>query len=489
MSAKHITIVLQNGKDCDKIDEDKKITNNDSVIERLGEIYTADEIQKIREQYAIAYKGSGMSAEEIWVEIICDSLGDMNVFATKQVGKSTGDFLSTLKSTTEADMNPARAPPAATEGKASREFFQYTEEQYNSFGWVRGNDVVNAGYWKDFTRKFSEVIDSSHPYPCPMTPNGAYIITVCDANLRDADAIVDTIIVSGGTIECPDVQSVIKVKKTKNIDEKVREVCEAERRGIFTKTSKFFKAYYRANFENKLNGRRGIVGSTNRHNNQFGVYRGRSSKKAGSSTTRYSAGVKQTFVDVAGYTRNVLGIGNGEYMVQGTHKNDYKFNSVEEAIAAENENIIKIYVKKYGKTVSWVKQLLANDPDFLKKERRKGKKFTSIELTNLDAFEDVDVDSDNDVQYSKGNNAEWDAERIKGGKAEKAKLHDAFGAAGISELLAEVEGENETEYSHHKMPLRIMRYYSMQRIKKESAHCWLLTGCNCPLAFQPLTLP
>lgn len=34
----------------------------------------------------------------------------------------------------------------------------------------------------------------------------------------------------------------------------------------------------------------------------------------------------------------------------------------------------------------------------------------------------------------------------------KAKLHDAFGAAGIGELLAEVEGESETqtEYSYHK---------------------------------------
>ena len=66
MSAKHITIVLQNGKDCDKIDEDKKITNNDSVIKRLGDIYTAEEIEEFLNQYAGVYEGSGLTVDEIW---------------------------------------------------------------------------------------------------------------------------------------------------------------------------------------------------------------------------------------------------------------------------------------------------------------------------------------------------------------------------------------------------------------------------------------
>jgi hypothetical protein len=83
--------------------------------------------------------------------------------------------------------------------------------------------------------------------------------------------------------------------------------------------------------------------------------------------------IEQSFVDVAGHRRNVLGIGNGQYMVQDTKKNNYKFNSVEEAISAENENIIKRYANKNDRTLTWVKNKLIADPNFLVKEGRKGK--------------------------------------------------------------------------------------------------------------------
>ena len=60
-------------------------------------------------------------------------------------------------------------------------------------------------------------------------------------------------------------------------------------------------------------------------------------------------------------------------MVQGTRTHNYEFNSIEEAISAENENIIQRYARKNNRSTTWVKNKLAEDSDFLVKERRKGK--------------------------------------------------------------------------------------------------------------------
>jgi len=69
----------------------------------------------------LAYDGTGLTAEEIWEEVICDSLGDMNIFA-KTTSEATAQELlqETKKSAVEAKTEATRGPPAA-EGKASRE--------------------------------------------------------------------------------------------------------------------------------------------------------------------------------------------------------------------------------------------------------------------------------------------------------------------------------------------------------------------------------
>jgi hypothetical protein len=61
--------------------------------------------------------------------------------------------------------------------------------------------------------------------------------------------------------------------------------------------------------------------------------------------------IKQTFIDVSGKRRNVLGIGDGKYTVQDTKRHNYKFNSIEDAIAAENENIIQRYGNNFESEV------------------------------------------------------------------------------------------------------------------------------------------
>lgn len=54
----------------------------DAVRARLIEIVGEENVDLLAENYAEAYEGSRYNEEQIWVECICDSLGDMNIFAT-----------------------------------------------------------------------------------------------------------------------------------------------------------------------------------------------------------------------------------------------------------------------------------------------------------------------------------------------------------------------------------------------------------------------
>lgn len=51
------------------------------VLERLEQRYGEEGVTQILAAYMRDYEGFGMSADEIWDEIVCDSLGDMGVFA------------------------------------------------------------------------------------------------------------------------------------------------------------------------------------------------------------------------------------------------------------------------------------------------------------------------------------------------------------------------------------------------------------------------
>ena len=56
--------------------------NIDKVRARVKEIFKSDEeVDQVAKYYEEAYADSGLNEEEIWEEVICDSLGDMNIFA------------------------------------------------------------------------------------------------------------------------------------------------------------------------------------------------------------------------------------------------------------------------------------------------------------------------------------------------------------------------------------------------------------------------
>ena len=120
----------------------------------------------------------------------------------------------------------------------------YTEEQYNNFGWVRANNVINAGYWKNFTENFARAITGNGYYP--KNKRGEYMIDVYDA--YDDSGVTDVIVFASGTIESPDVTKIVKIDLNDDIDieTKRRNLYEAERRGIQQKAGELFDIYIKA---------------------------------------------------------------------------------------------------------------------------------------------------------------------------------------------------------------------------------------------------
>lgn len=56
--------------------------NIDEVRAKVKETFKSnEEVDQVAKYYEEAYSGSGLNADEIWEEVICDSLGDMNIFA------------------------------------------------------------------------------------------------------------------------------------------------------------------------------------------------------------------------------------------------------------------------------------------------------------------------------------------------------------------------------------------------------------------------
>ena len=99
----------------------------DTVRRRVAEEIGAEDLQRLAGMYESAYRGSGLSPDEVWEEIICDSLGDMNVFSGTLDESLVQKLLDETKreAAAEAETGRPRGPPAAadmsTDGKMSRE--------------------------------------------------------------------------------------------------------------------------------------------------------------------------------------------------------------------------------------------------------------------------------------------------------------------------------------------------------------------------------
>ena len=85
------------------------------VRTRIDKTFTGGEIDSLCTAYADAYSGTGMTAQEIWEEVVCDSLGDMNIFADSEISDAAAFLLAHIKVESETvAQESSRALPRKT---------------------------------------------------------------------------------------------------------------------------------------------------------------------------------------------------------------------------------------------------------------------------------------------------------------------------------------------------------------------------------------
>ncbi len=147
--------------------EEGKI-NLDEVRERLIDIVGEEDLAAVARMYTKAYDGSGMTAEEIWEECVCDSLGDMNIFAgDAKIGRFMADILPEIKTAAESQVEEANETRGPPEGKASS-YTTLTDAEtaallaYKSGGSYTLNAKLREGISLDsYEQKIVDAIDSA----------------------------------------------------------------------------------------------------------------------------------------------------------------------------------------------------------------------------------------------------------------------------------------------------------------------------------------
>ena len=82
------------------------------IRDRINEIFNPAEIEQIVESYLELYYGSDMTAKQAWEEIVCDAMGDMNVFALVGIEENAPAVLESIKKTAnETRTEKTRGPP------------------------------------------------------------------------------------------------------------------------------------------------------------------------------------------------------------------------------------------------------------------------------------------------------------------------------------------------------------------------------------------
>lgn len=98
------------------------------VRTRIDKTFTSGEVGSLCTAYADAYAGTEMTAQEIWEEVVCDSLGDMNIFADSEISDAAAFLLAHIKVESETvAQESTRAPPSGT--SPVREKFSYAGEK------------------------------------------------------------------------------------------------------------------------------------------------------------------------------------------------------------------------------------------------------------------------------------------------------------------------------------------------------------------------
>lgn len=88
--------------------------------QRLLERYSMEEIDAIIDLYASAYGDSGLTAQEVLEEILCDAMGQMNAFATEETERVAGEVGVFLRNVRKAAKDTGATKNTTGEGGVKR---------------------------------------------------------------------------------------------------------------------------------------------------------------------------------------------------------------------------------------------------------------------------------------------------------------------------------------------------------------------------------
>ena len=265
-------------------------------------------------------------------------------------------------------------------GKGRRDAIgTYTEKEYNDYGWVRENNILTAGENAHYRSQFADADKLDFKYR--MTSRGEYMIPVSDIYDPVWEGVERKIVYAKGKIDSPVITRVLEMDlyNETELDETRREVYEIEWRGIQQETGGVFNVYHSSDFTGARPSQ-GMVPKSPGYYNQL-----RAERRAGGGRPERVAlfvrgaenahvPVREEFTDVSGINRAVVEFKKGEYTVWGSRVRKPS-PSIEQAIYAENKNIINGYARRYDRTPTWVIQKLRQDPTFLIEARNTNKKF------------------------------------------------------------------------------------------------------------------
>lgn len=127
------------------------------VYETLAEKYGQEGLDAILDAYGEDYAGGGMTTDQIWEEIVCDSLGDMGVFAENlsAVAPELAEVLNAVKDETlrqgtrRALEGRGQNKTAAGESSGKMSFVRATDSEFRQADVMERSGASEAAIWKE----------------------------------------------------------------------------------------------------------------------------------------------------------------------------------------------------------------------------------------------------------------------------------------------------------------------------------------------------
>ena len=224
------------------------------------------------EEYEKRYKKRN-SANSRGSENSSNTLRDATA-SKDSIHQSSSKINPSEQKTSEKDFQPSEFSLSTK----NRGVDNYTEKQYNDFGWAYEENALSGGKRDDFHSKFAQVVKGR--VSAPKTKNGEYMIAVSDIYDSDMEGVNNTIVYAKGSIESPEITRVLDIDEYEEtiLDPIRRRIYDFERRGIQQKTGNIFRFHYAISGGYGRYRQRNYA-QGNRNNSQLGVRRGGSGKE------------------------------------------------------------------------------------------------------------------------------------------------------------------------------------------------------------------